>query len=387
VESYLPWLALRQIAGVGPVLYKRLIEAFQTPDMVFHADAEALLEVEGISESVAEKIATFTNWDAAKREVDQMEKQGVRLVVLSDPDYPALLRSIYDPPPLLYLKGAALASDTALIAVVGARKITTYGQSVAERIGGGLARVGMVVVSGFAKGIDAVAHRAALSEGGRTIAVLGSGVDCLYPKEHRKLYDAIIEKGSILSEFAMGTEPEPHHFPQRNRIISGLSLGTVVIEASQKSGSLITARHALEQGREVFAVPGSIFSETSSGTHQLIRSGAKLVETVNDILEELSPQLKGVSSESARPENAVSGTRQADRNPEAPSYSNPGLPVVLGQEEEQLYALLSAAPKHIDAIIEESTWETAAVSYRLLELELKGAIRQMAGQFYVRTGE
>ncbi len=377
MESYLYWLALKQVYGIGAILYKRLIETFKSPEAVFAADEEALWTVEGISEEASKNILTFRAFDDVKREIDRIEKAGVSLLTLSDAGYPPLLLTIYDPPPFLYIKGKEVGSDLYPVAIVGARNMTSYGRSVAEQIGGGLARAGMTVISGFARGIDATAHRAALSAGGRTIAVFGSGIDFIYPKEHRKLYDEIIEQGVVFSEFSMGTEPEPHHFPQRNRIISGLSLGCVVIEASRHSGSLITARYALEQGREVFAVPGSIFSESSLGVHSLIRSGAKLVEGVHDIIEELYPQLAPTGA-MRRP------LPQASSRPLVAVSSKPVFHP-RGPEEEQLYGVLSMEPKHIDTIIEESSWDSSVVSHRLLELELKGAVLQLAGQFYVRT--
>ena len=217
----------------------------------------------------------------------------------------------------------------------------------------------MTIVSGFARGIDALAHHTALEAGGRTIAVLGSGIDCIYPAEHRNLYDEIAEQGLLLSEFPLGTPPDGHNFPQRNRIISGLSLGCLVIEATLESGSLITARSALEQGREVFAVPGSILSKTSAGTHHLIRSGAKLVERMEDILEEILPQVRRAPRESAF------------------------APLLQG-EEKKLYDLLGFEPKHIDQLIHESALPIAAVSGLLLALELRGIARQLTGKFYVR---
>ncbi len=359
MERYRHWLALRRIAGVGNVLYRRLIETFKTPEAVFAAREEALLRVEGISNEAAQGILDFQDFEWVDRECEEIVKADVSLVSIHDPDYPPLLAAIYDPPPLLYLKGS-LEGDRHPIAVVGSRKTTPYGKRVTERICSELAGYGMTVVSGFARGIDGFAHQAALTAGGRTIAVVGCGVDRIYPSEHKALFEQIVEQGAVISEFPMGAFPEPHHFPQRNRIISGLSLGCVVVEAALESGSLITARFALEQGREVFAVPGSIFSETSAGTHRLIKSGAKLVQGVDDILEELLPALK--------------------RKPQMPG---PPLTPLEG-DEEVLYRLLSLEPKHIDQVILESARPASVVSGLLLALELKGAVRQLAGKFYVR---
>lgn len=364
IEPYRHWLALKRIPGVGNVVYKRLLEVFQSPEAVFDVGEEALLKVEGITTTVAAAISNFDAFNAVDLELEKIEKGKVSLISLKDPNYPPLLSAIYDPPPLLYTKGSGADQDFYPVAVVGARRATHYGKSAAERLSRDLARWGITVVSGFARGIDAIAHRAALEEGGRTYAVLGSGIDVIYPGEHKALFDKIAEQGIIFSEFPMGAPPDPHHFPQRNRIISGLSLGCVVIEAGVESGSLITARLALEQGRDVFAVPGLIHSETSAGPHRLIQSGAKLVHDVGDILEEIRPHLK----------TATNSTRSA---------SERDLPL-LEEKEEMLYRILSLEPKHIDQVIHETSWRASDVSGLLLSLELKGAARQLAGKFYVR---
>ncbi len=362
------WIALKQVLGIGAVLYKRLIENFKTPEAVFSADEEALWAIEGISESVAKNILTFKDFDSAKKEIEKIEKEGVTLLTLNHSEYPPLLLTIYDPPPILYRKGK-VDNDPYPVAMVGTREMTSYGKSVAERLAGELARVGITIVSGFARGIDSVAHRATIAAGGRTFAVLGCGIDIVYPREHKKLYDEIVEKGVIFSEFPMGAHPEPRYFPQRNRIISGLSLGCVVVEASVKSGSLITARFALEHGREVFAVPGSILSETSKGVHYLLQSGAKLVVEVQDILKELLPQLKA-----NRPQEDMIRVPIVEKKK----------PVLIG-DQDNLYNLLSLEPKQINTIIEESKLAPSVVSYCLLELELKGIVRQLGGQFFIRT--
>jgi DNA processing protein len=398
----LHYLALKEVLGVGPVLYKRLIESFKTPEAVFAADEESLSEVEGISESAIKNILIFRNFDPAKQEIEKIEKEGVTVLTLNDPAYPKLLLSIYDPPPILYRKGNVpcegngVESDPYPIAMVGTRNMTPYGKSVAECIARELAQVGITIVSGFARGVDAVSHKAAIDAGGRTFAVLGCGIDCIYPREHQKLYDEIMDHGFIFSEFAMGTTPEPRNFPKRNRIISGLSLGSVIIEAAEKSGSLITARLALEQGREVFAVPGSIFSETSKGVHALIQSGAKLVQSIEDILIELVPQIRAANP--LTPNLSFAGATCPARAvpphlgkasffrpvPDAPIKEKKGLPKMT-IAEEKIYHLLSEEPKQINTIIEASSLTSANVSYYLLELELKGIVRQITGQFYVRT--
>lgn len=359
MERYRHWLALKQVEGVGNVLYKRLLETFRTPEAVFAAGEAALRQVDRIPQETADAILRFHDFDKIDEEFEKIEKAGASLVSFDDPDYPPLLAAIYDPPPFLYLKGT-LAGDRYPIAVVGSRKTTPYGKLVTERICGELAGYGMTIVSGFARGIDGFAHQAALTAGGRTIAVVGCGVGRVYPPEHQALYEQVVEEGAMISEFPMDAFPDARNFPQRNRIISGLSLGCVVVEAALQSGSLITARFALEQGREVFAVPGSILSGSAAGTHQLIASGAKLIQGVDDILEELLPALKRKSQP-------------------APVALTP-----LEEDEEKLYALLSLEPKHIDQLIAESARTSGSVSGLLLALELKGVVRQLAGKFYVR---
>lgn len=359
MERYRSWLALKRVTGVGNVLYRRLLDRFKTPDAIFAAGEETLQTVAGVSLELAKAICSFAAFDQVDREIEKLDALGVTLLSLQDPDYPPLLAAIYDPPPFLYVKGDPQTTNPYPVAVVGSRRASHYGKMVAERLSRELAEQGVTIVSGFARGIDALAHHAALAAGARTIAVLGTGIDRIYPPEHRRLYKEISEQGLILSEFPLGALPEAHHFPQRNRVISGLSLGCLVVEATLESGSLITARCALDQGREVFAVPGSILSETTAGTHHLIRSGAKLVERVEDILEEILPQVRRVPRESAF----------------AP---------VLEGEEKKLYDLLGFEPKHIDQLIHESTLSIAVVSGLLLALELRGIARQLSGKFYVR---
>ncbi len=357
MERYRSWLALKQVPGVGNVLYRRLIEHFKNPESVFSEGREALLKVEGMTGSVAAGITSFRNYTDVDQELEKVEKEGASLLCLNDACYPALLLEIYDPPPILYMKGIWREQAFYPLAIVGARKTTHYGRTVTEKLCRDLVRHGVTVVSGFARGIDGLAHRTTLSEGGRTIAVLGSGIDTIYPSEHEKLFDQMVEEGTIFSEFPMGALPEPHHFPQRNRVISGLSMGCVVVEATLKSGSLITARLALEQGREVFAVPGPILSETSAGPNQLIASGAKLVQGVDDILDELRPTLE---------------------------KRLPGLPEErpqLESDEEILYGILSSEPKHVDQVIMESAKTSSSVSELLLTLELIGMVIQLAGQY------
>jgi DNA processing protein len=354
-------LALSLTPGLGSILIKRLLDRFKTPEAVFSAPLKELLRIEGLGERVAGEIQKGPSEKVVKRELSLLEEVGGKIVTLKDHDYPKRLKDIYDPPALLYLRGELTRVDELAVAIVGSRKTSGYGREVTERIGKDLARYGVTVVSGMARGIDSVAHKGALQGGGRTIAVLGCGVNVIYPSENRNLFYQIIDQGAVLSEFPMGSPPEAGHFPRRNRIISGLSLGVVIVQASAESGSLITAGYALEQGREVFAVPGNVGAEGSRGTNRLIREGAKLVESSEDILEEILPQWG----------------REGEMVPKAET------PVPsLTEAEKILYRLVGETPLHIDAIIRESQLDPGSVSSLLLNLELKGLISQWPGKCF-----
>jgi len=360
-EDIFYWLALSLTPGVGSIFIKRLLDRFQTPEAVFRAPMKELLEIEGLGEKVAREIQRGPLEKAVEKELVLLKEAGGKMITLRDEDYPMRLKDIYDPPALLYVRGELRREDELAIAIVGSRKTSPYGRWFTEKIGQDLARHGVTVVSGMARGIDSVAHMGALQGGGRTIAVLGCGVDVIYPSENRNLFHQIIEHGAVLSEFPMGSPPEGGHFPRRNRIISGLSIGVVIVQASAESGSLITAGYALEQGREVFAVPGNVGAEGSRGTNQLIKEGAKLVESTEDILEEILPQWK----------------REKEMLPKAETP----LPD-LSEEEMLLYRLLGESPLHIDAIIRESQLDPGRVSSLLLNLELKGLISQWPGKCF-----
>jgi DNA processing protein len=360
-EDIFYWLALSLTPGVGSIFIKRLLDRFQTPEAVFRAPMKELLEIEGLGEKVAREIQRGPLEKVVEKELVLLKEAGGKMITLRDEDYPMRLKDIYDPPALLYVRGELRREDELAIAIVGSRKTSPYGRWITEKIGQDLARHGVTVVSGMARGIDSVAHMGALQGGGRTIAVLGCGVDVIYPSENRNLFHQIIEHGAVLSEFPMGSPPEGGHFPKRNRIISGLSIGVVIVQASAESGSLITAGYALEQGREVFAVPGNVGAEGSRGTNQLIKEGAKLVESTEDILEEILPQWK----------------REKEILPKAET------PVPdLSEEEMLLYRLLGESPLHIDAIIRESQLDPGRVSSLLLNLELKGLISQWPGKCF-----
>src|SRR5256712_5440134 len=286
-------------------------------------------------------------------------------IALGDERYPELLRAIYDPPAVLYCDGSVEPGDRQAVAIVGTRQATPYGLRITETLAGELSALGFTILSGFARGIDAAAHRAALAAGGRTIAVLGCGLDVDYPPGHASLHAEIAGSGAVLTEFAPGTPPRATNFPRRNRIISGLALGVVVVEAAEDSGSLITARLALEQGREVFAVPGSIDAPTSRGPHGLLKQGAKLVETVDDIVEELLPQLD-------RPLQ----TLKSEPIAALPEH------VELSPSERTVLDLISREPLHLDDLTERSRLTTPAVAGILLGLELKALVKQLPGQRY-----
>lgn len=357
------WVALSRVQGLGCVSFKKLAGHFGDPTEALSASTAALAEIPGLDPSVIDGLRNFSAWDEAEKEIIKAENAAVKIVPFTDSSYPARLRMIPDPPPLLYLKGEIRREDEKAVAVVGSRSTSDYGRRVARDLCRGLASLGFTVVSGMARGIDGTAHETSLNAGGRTIAVLGSGVDRVYPAEHDKLYRRISENGGVISEFPMGTRPLAFNFPARNRVISGLSLGVVVVEATEKSGSLITAALALEQGREVFAVPGEVGASRSRGAHRLIRQGAKLVENVDDIVEEIAPQLL------VRSGRAVSAPRRT-------------LPQNLGDEFQKIFALFQERPLQIDEVIESSGCSPSRVSEILLELELQGYIKQLPGKKY-----
>jgi DNA processing protein len=359
MEDKLYWLALNMIPGIGPITYRNLVAGFRDPERVFAASPKALAAVEGVGEKTIGAIKAFPAEAAATEELKKAEDLGVSILTFRDQGYPNNLLQIYDPPPLIYVRGKVDDEGSPLVAMVGSRKGSPYGRAVTKRISRELTSAGVTVVSGMARGIDTCAHLGALEAGGKTIAVLGCGIDIVYPPENERLFFEIIGHGAVISEFPLSTPPEGKNFPKRNRIISGLSLGVVIVEATADSGSLITASHALEQGREVFAVPGNIGMATSQGTNALIKQGAKLVEGAQDILVEIIPQYEGKASRDATP--------------------------VLNDEEDGILQLLSHDPLHIDEISRMSQMEVRRVSTILLELELKGVISQLGGKMFVRT--
>jgi len=345
-----------------PTLQK-IIRSFRPISEVFHASLPALKAL-GIGDDDARGLTSGALLDRAQREMENLAKLGYGAVCQDDQSYPAYLREIHDPPVVLYYVGDVERLTQPMVAVVGARKPSAYGVAVAEKLASDLAARGVVVVSGLARGIDSTAHWGALSKG-RTAAVVGAGLDKVYPRENRKLFAKIAEKGVVVSEYPLKSPPLAHHFPLRNRIISGLALAAVVVEAAQKSGTLITARMALEQNREVLAVPGNITSELSRGTHWLLKSGAKLVESWEDVVDELPApwnlELKGTGQEEAGP------------------------PPTLSAEEQKIYELLSSdGSRHVDELVVEAGLSVSEVLALLLSLELKDLVSQRPGQHYQR---
>ena len=362
------WLALKSIAGIGNVVLPALIDSFGTLEAIFSASAAELQTAPGITKKAAAAVAGFKNWDNIKKSLELIENAGINIVTYQDELYPAKLLEIYDRPPFLYVKGS-LKKEDINISIVGSRLASTYGKYTTERISRELALRGVTIVSGLARGIDSAAHRGALAAQGRTIAVLGTGLDVIYPPENKKLFTAIGQNGAVVSEFPLGTPPHAFNFPARNRIISGMSYGVVVVEAGEKSGSLITARLALEQGREVFAVPGSIDSAGSRGTNKLIKQGAKLIENTDDILEEILPQLEKTKIQDAL---STSGTEThiAGKNEN------------LNSIDRQIIDLLSNDRLHIDELITVTGLSPNEILSSLMVLELKGLIKQHPGKFF-----
>ncbi len=354
------WLAVSCVPHIGPARIARLVQRFGTLETVWTAPVEelrAVLEPKPLSELIT-----------ARRRVDpllELERitaLGIRVMYPGASGYPRLLAEIPGRPSILYVRGELNSADDASVAIVGTRRATSYGRQSAERIAGELAQSGVTVISGLARGVDAVAHRAALDSSGRTIAVLGSGPDVIYPGEHRHLADRILANGAIVSELPPGAKPDAQNFPARNRIIAGMSLGVVVVEAPRRSGALITATFAADQGREVFVVPGSIFSQSSEGTNTLLRDGARIVRDGADVLEDLS----------------LGGGRQ-------PAARQTQLP--LDDNERLLFAALSDEARHIDELAEEAGLAAGQAGALLLTMELKGLVRNHGAQFYVKHEE
>lgn len=359
-------LALSQLSGIGNVTYKRLIGHFGSAREIFEAGERRLGEIPWIGKEKIKAIVSFNGWESIREKIKEVEEKGAAILSLEDEGYPERLKKIHDAPPVLYIKGSFTEKDQFSIAVVGSRHASSYGSISAEKIASGLAEKGITVVSGMARGIDSKAHRAAITAGGRTIAVLGSGIDVIYPPEGRNLYEDIVKQGIVISEFPPGTRPEPSNFPRRNRIISGLSVGVVIVEASETSGALITAKLAIGQEREVYAVPGNINAVRSKGTNELIKKGARLVDNAEDIIDDLKFVLGN--------DSFLDSVQRERRHLDDESLTD---------EEKKVMEILSEKPVHIDIVIDETGFKSEVVSRILLDLELKGFLKQIPGKNFV----
>lgn len=354
------WIALTEVPDIGPVTAKKLLATYKTPEAIFNAPYKELCSIDIINKKRSKNIKEYSGWKEIDSQLEKLDIKGIKIVTFNDKDYPETLRNIDDAPIVLYIKGKMQMEDKFAIAVVGSRKYSFYGRFTAEKLSSELSSMGFTIVSGMARGIDTLAHTAAIKSGGRSIAVLGSGIDVPYPPENKGLMEKISESGYVMSEFPPGTQPDRENFPRRNRLISGLSLGVLVVEAASDSGSLITASCAAEQGKEVFAVPGNINSVNSAGTNELIKNGAKLVQNVGDIIEELAPVLKGFIK-----------TKEKVR-------------VELSDEERRLCDIMTAEPRHVDMLSRESGMPVSKMLGILLSLELKGVVKQTEGKkFYL----
>lgn len=370
-NQYLGWLALALTPGLGARMAGKLLGVFGSPEAIFNASLTAL-EAQRLPAAVAQAIHSHQPMSAAAKELAEAQAAGCRLLTWDEPQYPSRLREIYDPPPLLYVLGNVELLNRHIISIVGSRRPTPYGNQMAERLAHDLAERGLVVASGLARGVDASAHRGALtSTRGLTIGVLGCGIDVVYPKENKKIFSEIQQRGAIISEFPMGTFPAPQNFPIRNRVIAGMALGVVVVEGQQYSGSLITARLAMEFGREVYGVPGNATQPSSFGPNELIKQGAKLVTSWEDVVEELPTPVR---AELTPVETATSEERAAL------------IQQSLAPAERSLYELLTEdEARHVDDLVETSGLSSSEVLAGLFDLELKGVVRQLPGKQFVKV--
>ena len=359
------WIGLKTVPGIGNVGFRRLLESCDTPEAALTAAPRSLAGIRGITPAIIENISSGSWKLFAEQECLRLEASGARLVTFTSCNYPKSLFEIPDPPPFLYVKGELRSSELS-IAIVGSRRATSYGLMTTSKLSGELASHGVCVVSGMARGVDTAAHKGALLAGGRSIGVLGCGIDNIYPPENRNLFEEMTQKGCLVSEFPLGTLPLAENFPRRNRIISGLSRGVLVVEAAEKSGSLITAQYALEHGRDVFAVPGNVSFASSRGCNRLIKQGAILVDCVEDILDEL-------------PDSELS-------NSDSPLFQKAPRTFALSPKEAAIFELLARSPLHIDDIIAQTELTAGEVSSMLLHLELKGAVTPLPGTHYAVAG-
>lgn len=374
-ENTRAWLTLKLTPALGNISILKLVARFGSPEAACAARGKELLSLSGLRREAQEALATRRTTRPVEDEWRALRARGWGIICLGDPDYPDNLKNIADPPAVLYVTAAPQPRDLVAVAVVGSRSASPLGLVFTERLCADLARRGVTVVSGFALGIDSAAHRGAVKGGGRTLAVLGCGLDVVYPRPNEDLRAVVSAHGGFLTEFPLGTPPYAGHFPQRNRLISGLSLGVVVVEATARSGSLITARYALEQGREVFAVPGAAGNIRSLGPHLLLRHGAALVECADDILEHIKSMIRPSPVPSAAVPPARSTEDESEKSPET---------LDLSQGEKSVLGLMGPEPVHVDQLCRQSGLGAAAVTAALMALEIKGLVRQMPGKYFMR---
>ncbi len=360
-HDLIQYLRLVMTTGVGPLTLHSLLSHFESPEAVFAASPDELVAVEGVGIALARRLRTTEFLEQAVQTIDFCHEVGIDIICPDDPSFPRLLKELPDPPSVLYVRGNLLPTDALAVAIVGTRGASAYGRSQAERLSRALARAGLTIVSGLARGIDASAHRAALETGGRTIAVLSSGVHEIFPPQHVELAKSIANQGAVISEMPPHAKPKKGMFPQRNRLISGLSLGTIVIEAATRSGALITARHAGEQGREVFALPGLVTSPAARGCHQLIRDGAHLIQDPEDVLEELGPLVEGIQ---IKEDQTI---RHAGE-------------LQLNEQESIVLQAIPLEATDIDAVVVASGLPVSRVLSTLSVLEMRRLVRRVSGQ-------
>jgi len=370
------WLKLVRAQGVGPVIFARLLKQFGSVETILGASAGALAKVEGVGTKTAEEICRTRDKFDAEKEIAFAEKLGVWIINIEDQRYPVLLKKIYDPPPVLYIEGTLAKADNLAIAIVGARQCSHYGSEQASRFAHLLASAGFTIVSGMARGIDSAAHSGALSANGRTFAVQGCGLAKVFPPENKQLFEKISQNGACISELPLEYEPLSENFPPRNRIIAGLSLATIIVEAMPRSGALITARAALENSREVMAIPGRIDSPLSKGPHSLIKQGAKLIESVEDVIETLEYLQKDFA------EHVKESAEQSAQRAEMPLFDVTQLN--LTEIEKKIFDCLDSEPVHTEQIITQTTITAGKVNAALVSLRLKGVVKQLPGDYFVR---
>ncbi|NMA84361.1 MAG: DNA-protecting protein DprA [Epulopiscium sp.] len=362
------WLWFTRIPGIGLNKQKHLLDIFKTPESIWYSTEQELSENTQLTRKDISNIMQAKDESLLNRQIEELRRKNIQFYSIHHSSYPNLLKQIYDPPHVIYVKGKQFHHGAPTIGIVGARRCSQYGHQTALKMAKELGREGISVISGLARGIDAAAHQGALNGDGHTMAILGNGVDICYPQENRKLYREIIENGALISEFPPGTAPRPGFFPLRNRIISGLSEAILVIEAARRSGSFITADQALEQGREVYAIPGNITSSLSEGTNRLIQQGAKLVMQVEDILEDLDIQ----NTDNLDIKNSKKDILEED---------------ALEKEEKIVYDCLSLEPISIDQLCQKTTYDAGRVQHILLILELKGKLKKLSNQWFVKHEE